>query len=88
MAEITVNKIKSIALLGHSAAGKTSLMDTIAYKLGVSERLGKVEEKTSLSDYDEEEKKRGISINLSVFPITLTVSKLNVFLTKLTNDSN
>ncbi|OQX81658.1 MAG: hypothetical protein B6D56_01665 [Candidatus Omnitrophica bacterium 4484_70.1] len=53
-------------LCGHAQSGKTSLCETILYHCGVTTRLGKVEEGTTISDYEEDEKERRSSINLSI----------------------
>src|SRR5262245_57210061 len=63
MAKYKVEDIRNIALVGHGAAGKTSLADTLLFRAGAVDRRGSVEEGTSVSDYDEEEKKRGITID-------------------------
>ena len=67
MKEKDVSKIKSFAVVGHSQSGKTSLVDTMFYVLGESDRWGKVDEGTSFSDYFEDEKERGTTIHSKVF---------------------
>jgi elongation factor G len=66
MAKYRVDDIRNIAVVGHGAAGKTTLADALLYKAKAVDRRGSVEEGTSVSDYDEEEKKRHISIDTSV----------------------
>src|SRR5262249_36379730 len=66
MAKYRVDDIRNIALVGHRAAGKTSLADALLFKAGAVERRGSVDEGTSVSDYDEEEHKRKFSIDTSV----------------------
>jgi len=65
MAEFHQDKIRNIALIGHSGEGKTSLMEAILYVTKAIDRLGKVDDGTSVSDYDQEEINRHISISLS-----------------------
>ena len=67
MKEKDVSKIKSFAVVGHSQSGKTSLVDTMFYVVGESDRWGKVDEGTSFSDYFEDEKERGTTIHSKVF---------------------
>ena len=55
--------IRNIVLLGHGNSGKTSLAEAILHKTGITNRLGSVTEKNTVSDYDEEEKNRGVSIH-------------------------
>jgi elongation factor G len=66
MAKYKTEDIRNIAFVGHGAAGKTSLADTLLYKAGTVDRRGSVEDGTSVSDYDDEEKKRHFSIDTSV----------------------
>ncbi|MCD6583186.1 MAG: elongation factor G [Candidatus Omnitrophica bacterium] len=61
-----LEKRKTFLLCGHAQTGKTSLAEAILYQCGVTSRLGKVEEGTTVSDYEEDEKERKSSINLSV----------------------
>ena len=58
--------IRTVALVGHEVAGKTSLADALLFKSKVVDRRGCVDEGTSVSDYDEEEKKQKYSIDSSV----------------------
>lgn len=62
-----VRDIRNFAITGHANSGKTSLVDTILYVAGVNSRIGKVDENTSLSDYNPDEIERKISINSSIF---------------------
>src|SRR5947209_10939579 len=66
MAKYQVADIRNIALVGHGAAGKTTLADTLLFKGKAVDRRGSVEDGTSVSDYDDEEKKRHFSIDTSV----------------------
>ena len=58
--------IRNIVLLGHGNSGKTSLAESILHKTGMINRLGSIDEKNTVSDYDEEEKNRGTSIHSSL----------------------
>src|SRR4029077_10286831 len=66
MAKHKVEDIRNIALVGHGAAGKTSLADTLLFKGGAVDSRGSVDDGSSVSDYDDEEKKRHFSIDTSV----------------------
>ena len=59
--------IRNIVIMGHGGAGKTSLVETILHKTGATNRLGSVDDKTSICDYYDEEKGHGHSIKSSVF---------------------
>jgi elongation factor G len=60
------NDIRNIVLLGHAGSGKTSLAEAILHKTGATNRLGSVDEKTSICDYYDEEKEHQHSINSAV----------------------
>ena len=74
----TTEKIRNVVLLGHSGAGKTTLVEAFAKISGATKRLGRVEDANTLSDYDKEEHKRLFSINTTVVPIEWEESKINV----------
>ena len=56
-------QIRNVVLLGHGGCGKTSLVEAAAYVTGVTKRLGKVVDGTTISDFDKEEQKRQFSIS-------------------------
>lgn len=67
-----------MALLGHSGSGKTTVAEALAYVTGASKRQGRVEDGNTISDYTEEEKRRGISITSSLVPVEWDGGKLNL----------
>jgi elongation factor G len=69
---------QNIVLLSHGGAGKTSLSEAMLFNAGAVNRLGKVDDGSSTSDYDPEEAKRRISINLSVLPLIWRERKMNI----------
>mgnify|MGYP000251177933 CR=1 FL=1 len=54
----TTDKIRNVVLLGHGGSGKTSLTEAMAYLAGMTNRLGRVEDGNTVSDFDKEEQKR------------------------------
>src|SRR5437870_13742556 len=66
MAKYRVEDIRNVAFVGHGVAGKTTLADTLLCRGGAVDRRGSVEDGTSVSDYDDEEKKRRFSIDTSI----------------------
>jgi elongation factor G len=78
MNEYKAEKIRNVVLVGHSSSGKTSLADALLFNTGAVTRLGKVDDNTSVSDYDLEEQRRKISINTSLIPCEWNGYKINV----------
>ncbi len=74
----TTDKIRNVVLLGHGGAGKTGLVESMAYLAGITTRMGKVEDGNTISDFGKEEQKRQISISTSVIPIEWNGIKINV----------
>lgn len=74
----TTDKIRNVVLLGHGGAGKTSLVESMAYLSGITSRMGRVEDGNTVSDFGKEEQKRRISISTSVVPIEWEGIKINV----------
>ena len=72
------DKIRNVVLLGHGGAGKTSLLEAMAYLSGITTRLGNVADGNTLSDYDKEEQSRKFSISTSVAPVIRGDVKINV----------
>jgi elongation factor G len=65
-AKVAVGDIRNLALVGHGAAGKTTLADAMLFKAGAVTRRGSVDDGTSVSDYDDEEHKRKFSIDATI----------------------
>ena len=74
----TTDKIRNVALLGHAGSGKTSLVEAIAYLAGMTSRMGTVANGNTLSDYEKEEVKRGISLKTTVIPVEWDGVKVNL----------
>ncbi len=70
--------VRNICLLGHGGSGKTSLVESMLYITGATDRLGKPTDGNTVCDYDPEEVKRQISISLSIAPVTYKGVKINV----------
>jgi len=71
-------RLRNLVFLGHGGSGKTSLAEAMLYDAGIISRLGRVEEGNTVSDYDEEEHRRGFSVNCSVLPCPWRDHKLNI----------
>ena len=78
MKEYTTEFIRNVALVSHGGAGKTMLAESFLYATGGITRLGKVEDGTTVSDYDDEEHRRKISLYSSVLPVEHRNHKINI----------
>ena len=78
MAFVDTKQIRNVALLGHGGCGKTSLAEAMIYITGGTDRLGKVADGNTVSDYDAEETKRGFSLSTSLLNMTWKDTKINL----------
>src|SRR6516225_4173871 len=78
MANHHVDDIRTVALVGHEVAGKTSLADALLFRAKAVDRKGSVDDGTSVSDYDDEEKKNKYSIDTSVLHFETQGKKVNM----------
>jgi len=76
--DYSIDRLRNVALVSHSGAGKTSLAEAMLFTAKATNRLGKVDDGTSVMDFDSEEIKRQISINLSTAPVEWNGCKINV----------
>lgn len=80
------DQVRNVALLGHSGSGKTSLAEAMLFNSGGINRLGNIQEGNTVSDYDDEEIRREMSINASVIPVEWDGCKINLIDTPGTLD--
>jgi elongation factor G len=71
-------KIRNVALVGHGGAGKTTLTEALLFCAGAINRLGRVEDGNTVSDFDSEEQKRHISLSVSLAPLEYEGHKINI----------
>lgn len=77
MKEYSTDKIRNVVLASHSGAGKTILCEAFLHSTGATTRMGKIEDGTTVSDFDEEEIRRTISLSTSVVPVEYRDTKIN-----------
>jgi elongation factor G len=78
MKEYTTEFIRNVALVAHGSAGKTMMSEAFLHFSGATTRLGKIDDGTTTSDYDEEEIRRKISLYTSLIPVEYRDHKINV----------
>ena len=64
------DEIRNVVLLGHGGSGKTSLVEAMLYVSGATNRMGKIADSNTVSDFDKEEQKRGFSIGTSLYRLS------------------
>jgi elongation factor G len=75
---VAADRIRNVALVGHRGSGKTSLHEALLFEAGATTRLGSVADGTTVSDADEDEKSRGMSISASLASFTWRDVKVNL----------
>ena len=78
MKEYSTEHIRNIALASHSGAGKTILCEALLHFTGATTRMGKIEDGTTVSDFDDEEIRRKISLYTSMIPVEYKDTKINI----------
>lgn len=71
-------KIRNVAIVGHQGSGKTSLSESLALKAGLIDKKGSIENKNTLSDFLDEEKKKQSSLSSSIIPLEYKGYKINL----------
>lgn len=72
------NQIRNIGIMAHGGSGKTSLTEALLYNSGITNRLGKVDNGNTVTDYSPEEIERKVTINLTMAPIEWQENKINI----------
>jgi elongation factor G len=78
MKEYTAENIRNVALISHSGAGKTMLGEAMLHVTGATNRLGQIEDGSTIGDFEEEEIRRGISLSTAILPVEYKNRKINL----------
>ena len=78
MKEYTTEFIRNIALVSHSGAGKSILAESLVFTTGGSTRMGKIEDGSIISDFEDEEIRRNLSLSTSIIPVEYKNYKINL----------
>ncbi|MFN3330072.1 MAG: GTP-binding protein, partial [Pyrinomonadaceae bacterium] len=78
MKVFSTENIRNIALIGHGDAGKTQLVSSMLYVAGTTPRLGKVDEGTTVTDYEEDSIERKITLNTNLAYLEHKNTKINL----------
>ena len=78
MKEYSTESIRNIAMVSHSGAGKTMLAEAFLHFTGATTRLGRIEDGSTVADFEEEEQRRGLSLSTSIIPVEYRDVKINL----------
>jgi elongation factor G len=78
LSNLSPGQIRNVVLIGHGGSGKTTLVESLLHLTGVIVRKGRVEDGTTVSDFEPEEIKRHISVSMAIAPLTWADHKVNV----------
>ena len=78
MKEYATENIRNIALVSHGGGGKTVLGEAMLFSTGAITRMGKVDEGNTVSDFEDEEIRRNLSLSTAILPVEFNDTKLNL----------
>jgi elongation factor G len=78
LSNLSPGQIRNVVLVGHGGTGKTTLTESLLHLAGVVVRKGRVEDGTTVSDFEPEEVKRRISVSMAIAPLSWHEHKINL----------
>lgn len=78
MKNYTTEKLRNIGIIGHGGAGKTTLVESMLFHSGAIQRIGRIEDGTTTTDFDADEIKKQITINAALAPVEWKDCRLNI----------
>ncbi|MBN1264013.1 MAG: elongation factor G [Anaerolineales bacterium] len=78
MKEYGTSKLRNVALISHGGGGKTSLSEALLFATGVITRMGKVDDGSSVGDFEDEEIRRTLSLSTAMIPLEFKDQKINI----------
>lgn len=78
MKEFQTNEIRNVVVLGHASSGKTSLVEAMLFSAGTTNRLGRIDDGTTVSDFNDDEIERKFSISASILHCEWNKTKINL----------
>ncbi|MDP6793720.1 MAG: elongation factor G [Anaerolineales bacterium] len=78
MKEYITNQVRNVVLVGHGGSGKTSLVEAMLHTSGATTRLGRVEDSSTVADYEDEERNRKMSISTALVACEYEDHKINL----------
>ena len=78
MKTYTSDHVRNVLIVGHGGAGKTTLVEVLLHATGATTRVGRVEDGTTVTDFEPEETRKGISVSLALAPVEHAGFKVNL----------
>lgn len=78
MKEYATERLRNVCFVGHQSSGKSTLIEALLHNTGATSRMGRIEERNTVSDWDDDERERGLSLSTTLIPLEFDDHKINV----------